>query len=157
MGTKCPTKPNNCALRKLKCRFTLVVRSLVRHFVKGQANHEFESWNLTFANRSHVKYEFTNTKKLVNRLARIVKYSLAATFPTITDMMNNYRHRNGSIATSKEDTIVFGLRVQYLSLSLLSMVSRASILDWFFYVYVNNLLSVPEHCEAAGYVNKSKL
>ena len=30
-----------------------------------------ESWQLTFANRSHVKYEFTNSKKLVQKLATI--------------------------------------------------------------------------------------
>ena len=30
-----------------------------------------ESWQLTFANCSHVKYEFTNTKTLVKKLARI--------------------------------------------------------------------------------------
>ena len=30
-----------------------------------------DSYQHTFANRSHVKYEFTNTKKLVKKLARI--------------------------------------------------------------------------------------
>ena len=35
-----------------------------------------ESWQVTFANRSHVKYEFTNTKKLVKKLARIEASSI---------------------------------------------------------------------------------
>ena len=35
-----------------------------------------DSYQHTFANRSHVKYEFTNTKKLVKKLARIEASSI---------------------------------------------------------------------------------
>ena len=35
-----------------------------------------ESWQLTFANRSHVKYEIANKKKLVKKSARIETSSI---------------------------------------------------------------------------------
>ena len=35
-----------------------------------------DSWQLTFVNRSHVKYEFTNTKKFAKKLSRIETSSI---------------------------------------------------------------------------------
>ena len=40
------------------------------------AGKHVKSWQLTFANRSHVKYEFTNAKKLVKTLVRIKTSSI---------------------------------------------------------------------------------
>ena len=55
----------------------------VRHFGKYHANHVnlarfywLTATNTRFANRSHVKYEFTNTKKLLKKLARIEASSI---------------------------------------------------------------------------------
>ena len=54
----------------------------LRHFGECHANHEssvfllVDSHQHTIANRSHVRYKFTNTKKLLKKLARIEASSI---------------------------------------------------------------------------------
>ena len=64
-------------INELKCCFFL---SLIRHIVKCHVNRARILIGLKstthVANRRQVKYEFTNTKKLVKKLARIETSSI---------------------------------------------------------------------------------
>ena len=60
-----------------------------------------DSYQHTFANRSHVKYEFTNTKKFVKKLARIeassiCRQQLSTCLPTVFEP---FTHTNLSLPT----------------------------------------------------------